>query len=347
MAQQHFGVSVQSDGTPHITAARKEPRQAQVLAEQVEGTQHFTVQAANKKDAERIARERIGGLADVEAEVDDVGGPDGLNGSEASEVPVPDGRDEFTPTEAELAEAAELKATIESGDGDAAARAAAPAAKAPRPAEKTGAWYGTAQDAEGNSMVTAKPFSNADLARQAAEINLPNKPARIVAVEAASADEALTIYEALLEGAGAEGKLPEQVSKPKPPPGPRVSLVESRKVPVAAEVFLVSATGMLHASPECRFIAGKDSVTLHGRPDAVADVMRGETFLADDNRRKVTLYCVYCAATTESSIVATQVPAAAAEQVAEAIEAAETGEGEVTVEVVEEAAEPALAGAEA
>lgn len=209
--------------------------------------------------------------------------------------------DEIAPTEAELAEAAALKDAVTDPAEVAEARKASEAP--PRPAPKTGRWYGVATDVEGESMVTEEPYSTSEAAAQAAPMVLPGdrKPKWVVAVEADSRDEALATYDGLSQAARKRG---EPVATVKVDGGAvRVRLTEVRTVPVEAERLLLSPTGILHADPDCRFVRGRRSTEVENPGDAVARVMRSET-VSFGEKLVGKGQCLFCAVKTPELVTA-------------------------------------------
>lgn len=255
---QWFGVAANGTEIVGIAAGRKSEEQALLLAEKIDADTHFAVQATNKTEARIVAGERLNAYG-------------------------------IEPTDEEMAEVAEMKRVLD--DPEAIAKALEP--KAPRSAPKTGTWYGCATDEAGDTMVTEEAYSTPDLARAGAVALLPNSPKSVIAVQGKSRDAALDVYDALSESdrASMEGASIAAAASE------RGSLLEVRTEPVRSQQYLVSSSGMLHSSPECRFIKDKVvAATIEGRPGAIDDVMAGKTVVADDEKKRVVAYCVYCSA---------------------------------------------------
>lgn len=200
---------------------------------------------------------------------------------------------DIEPTAAELAEVAKLKESVDSPETQAAVAAARTQDAAPRTAPKSGRWWGVAQTEDGDEMITEEPYSQMDGAIAGAKATLESKGGDLFAgVEASDRDEALGIYTALDQNervklAGSGIAKPVAVAT-------RSSLFETRTVPVEHAFVIVSPTGIVHASEDCRFTKGKEMARTDD-PDG--------SLLIDAIARQ--MHCVYCSVTQAAPAAAT------------------------------------------
>lgn len=192
---------------------------------------------------------------------------------------------DIVPTEAELAEVAKLKESHDSEETRAAVADARTKEAAPRTAPKTGRWWGVAQTEDGDEMVTEEPYGQLQMAVAGAKATLEGKGGDLfAAVEAGDRDEALAIYTALDQDARVK-LAGDGIAKPVAV-ATRSSLFETRTVPVEHAFVIVSPTGIVHASEDCRFTKGK-GIARTDDPDG--------SLLVDAIARQ--MHCVYCSVT--------------------------------------------------